>query len=172
MFRTVSYLKFFIIILSLSVFPVDGNGQESLKPRSVLSAGGSSGIIAINGRQYYLQQTTGQQSVAGILINQDYILRQGFIQPIEEEHNKLLKETLPAVTYPNPFTSHMNVSFPGETTGPLDIAIYSLEGKIAFLKKYETGSHIDIDLSSLPPSVYFLKLTIAKKSFYSRIIKL
>lgn len=172
MFRTVSYFKFIILFIFLFVFPDAGNAQESLKPRSVLSAGGSSGIIEINGGQYYLQHTTGQQSVAGLLINQGYILRQGFIQPLEEEHNKLLKETLPAVIYPNPFTSHMSLSFPGEITGPLYVTIYSLEGKIAFLKKYETDSYIDIDLSSLPPSVYFLKLTTLKKSFFSRIIKL
>jgi hypothetical protein len=172
MFYSVKHLRPIFFILYLFILIDTGNGQEALKPRSALSAGGSSGIIMVNGRQYYLQQTTGQQSVTGISVNQGYLLRQGFIQPIEENHNKMLKETMPAVIYPNPFSSNMNVSLIGKTAGPFYITIYSPEGKIAFLKKYETGSHIDIDLSSLPPSVYFLKLTTSKKSYYSRIIKL
>jgi hypothetical protein len=171
MFYSAKHFKLIFITLFLIVFIATGSGQEALRPRSVLGAGGSSGIITVNGRQYYLQQTTGQQSITGISMNQGYLLRQGFIQPVEEEHKKLLKETMPAVIYPNPFSSHMNVSFTEEIAGPVYITIFSLDGKIAFLKKYETGSHIDIDLSSLPPSVYVLRLTTIKKSFDSRIIK-
>jgi len=172
MFCSFKHFKFIFFILSLFVLIDTGNGQEALKPRSTLSAGGSSGIITVSGRQYYLQQTTGQQSVTGISINQGYILRQGFLQPIEEDHKKFLKEPLPAVIYPNPFSSHLNLSFIKETAGPFYVTIYSTDGKISFLKKYETGRQIDIDLSSLPPSVYILRLTTAKKSFYSRVIKL
>jgi hypothetical protein len=172
MFYSAKNFNFIFIILFLIVFIDTGKGQEALKPRSALSAGGSSGIITVNGRQYYLQQTTGQQSVTGISMNLHYMLRQGFIQPIQEEHKKLIKETLPVVIYPNPFSSHMNLSFTEETAGPLYVTIYSPDGKIAFLKKYETGRNIDLDLSSLPPSVYILRLTTSKKSLYSRIIKL
>lgn len=172
MFYSVKHFKLIFIILFLIVFIATGSGQEALRPRSVLGAGGSSGIITVSGRQYYMQQTTGQQSVTGISMNQGYMLRQGFIQPIEEEHKKMLKETLPAVIYPNPFSSHVKLSFTEETTGPLYVTIYSPDGKIAFLKKYGTDRNIDIDLSSLPPSVYILRLTTSKKSFYSRIIKL
>lgn len=168
----VRYFKFIFIILILTVFIGTGNGQEALKPRSAFSVAGSSGIITLNGRQYYLQQTTGQQSVTGIFIRHGYILRQGFIQPISAEHSKLLKEPLPALIYPNPVSSHMKVTFPEETAAPLYVTIYSPEGKTLFLKKYETVSNIEIDLSSLPPAVYFLKLTAAKKSFYTRFIKL
>ncbi len=172
MFCFDKHFKLIFILLFLIVFVDSGKGQEVLKPRSALSAGGSSGIINVNGRQYYLQQTIGQQSITGISMNQGYLLRQGFLQPIEEEHNQLSKETLPVVIYPNPFSSHMNLSFIEKTSGPLYVTIYSLDGKIAFLKKYETGSNIDIDLSSLPPSVYVLRLTTIKKSFYYRVIKL
>jgi hypothetical protein len=172
MSNTGNFLKFIFIILFPFVCIEPGNGQASFKLRSALSAGGSSGIITANGRQYYLQQSTGQQSIIGISQQQGYLLRQGFIQPINQQYNKTLQETLPVVIYPNPFSSHMSVTLPVAPDGHLYVTIYDLSGKIAFFRKYEAARELDLDLSFLPSSVYIIRVNTTTKYFYSRIIKL
>ena len=169
---TVKLLKFIFIILFIFFCPEPGSGQVSYKLRSTLNAGGSSGIITANGRQYYLQQSTGQQSIIGISQKQGYLLRQGFIQPVNGQYNKTVLETLPAIIYPNPFSSHMSVTLPLAPDGHLYVTIYDLTGKIAFFQKYESAGELDLDLSSLPSSVYIIRVSTTTKYFYSRIIKL
>jgi hypothetical protein len=164
-------LKFILIIIFLFLCTDPGSGQVSYKLRSTLSAGGLSGIITANGRQYYLQQSTGQQSIIGISQKQSYLLRQGFIQPINGQYNKTVQETLPASIYPNPFSSHMSVTFPVAPDGHLYITIYDLTGKISFFRKYVADGELDLDLSSLPSSVYIIRVSTTTKYFYSRIIK-
>ncbi len=169
---TVKILKFIFIILFSFVCSEPGTGQASFKLRSAISAGGSSGIITVNGRQYYLQQSTGQQSIIGISQNQGYLLRQGFIQPFNGQYNKTVQETLPAIIYPNPFSSHISVTLPVSPDGHLYVTIYDLGGKIVFFRKYEAAGELDLDLSSLPSSVYIIRVNTTTKYFYSRIIKL
>jgi len=169
---TVKILKFIFIVLFPFICPEPGSGQVSYKLRSTLSAGGSSGIITANGRQYYLQQSTGQQSIIGISQKQGYLLRQGFIQPINGQYNKTVQETLPVIIYPNPFSSHISVIFPVAPDGHLYVTIYDLAGKIAFFLKYVAAVELDLDLSSLPSSVYIIRVSTTTKYFYSRIIKL
>jgi hypothetical protein len=172
MSHTIKILKFLLIILFSCICTVPGIGQVSNKLRSTLSAGGSSGFITVNGRQYYLQQSTGQQSITGISQKQGYLLRQGFIQPVNGQYNKTVQETLPAIIFPNPFSSHMSVTLPVAPDGHLYVTIYDLTGKIAFFRKYVAAGKLDLDLSSLPSSVYIIRINTTTKYFYSRIIKL
>ena len=169
---TVKILKFILIILFPLICTEPGSGQVSYKLRSTLSAGGSSGIMTANGRQYYLQQSTGQQSIIGISQKQGYLLRQGFIQPINGQYSKTVQETLQVIIYPNPFSSHMRVTLPVPSDGHLYVTIYDLSGKIAFFRKYEAAREMELDLSYLPSSVYIIRVNTTTKYFYSRIIKL
>ena len=172
MFYPVKHFKLIFIILFFIVFITTGSAQEALRPRSALSAGGSSGIINVNGRQYYLQQSIGQQSITGISNKQDYLLRQGFIQPIYGYYSQTVQEKLPVVVHPNPFSSHMNINFPEAPAGNLYVTIYDLSGKIVFFQKYEASGVLTLDLSSLSSSVYIIRVNTTTKYFYSRIIKL
>lgn len=166
-------LKIFLIIL-LALFSLQQTtrAQTAVKLRSTLSSSGSSGSFSANGRQYYIQQSTGQLSVIGIAQKHDYLLRQGFIQPLSGTVNQKIIETLPVIISPNPVSAHMVVSFSAVIVDPLYITIYDLYGKIAWFRKYGAARELDLDLTSLPPSVYVIRVNTITKSFYSKIIKL
>ena len=165
-------LNLFLIILLVLFSLLPTRAQTAVKLRSTLSSGGSSGSFSANGRQYYLQQSTGQMSVIGIAQKHDYLLRQGFIQPLYGPANQKTMEPLPVIISPNPVSAHLTVSFSEVIVDPLYITIYDLYGKIAWFRKYEAARELDLDLTSLSPSVYVIRVNTITKSFYSKIIKL
>ena len=171
MSRSARLFRFILVIIPLLIFSIRGTSQEAARLRSTLSAGGSSGVFYANNHAYFIQQSTGQQSVTGISQRPDYLLRQGFIQPYIAKSYRIPPETLPVTIYPNPFDDHIMIS-PDETIrGRIYITIYNLDGRIVFFSKYDDAGARELNLSSLPPSVYVLRINTATSFYHSRIIK-
>jgi hypothetical protein len=76
----------------------------------------------------------------------------------------LVDNTLNNITiYPNPTEGRLNLS---GLTGPVNLEIYSIEGKL--LKHYQSiENFIDLELTS---GLYLLKLTSDQKSIIRKII--
>jgi hypothetical protein len=165
-------LKLFIAILLVLIPSQTIRAQALIKLRSTLSTGGSSKTFTSNGQQYYLQQSIGQSSVTGLSQNKDYLLRQGFIQPLKGSIKTIAAETLPVTLFPNPFSTHIIVSFTGEVSEILYITLYDLNGKIVFLNKYGAAQQLNLDVSALPPAIYFIRVNTPTRYFYSKMIKL
>jgi hypothetical protein len=165
-------LKLFFAIFLVLVSFHSIKGQVLIKLRSTISTAGSSKTFTSNSKQYYLQQSIGQSSVTGLSRNKDYLLRQGFIQPLKGSIKTTAAEALPVTVFPNPFTTNIIVSFTGEVSEILYITLYDLNGKIVYLKKSRATQNIDLDVSSLPPAIYFIRVNTSSGNFYSKLIKL
>jgi len=165
-------LRLFVAILPVLLPLQTLKPQEITKLRSTLSTGGSSGIVTVNNRQYYLQHSIGQSGVTGLSQNIDYQLRQGFIQPLEESVKKIDRITLPSTIYPNPFYERIKISFKEEISDILNITLTDFRGKILFVRKYGATQELNLDLGSLASGLYIIRVNAASKCFNSVIIKL
>jgi hypothetical protein len=165
-------LKVFIVILLALISLQTVKAQTLMKLRSTLSSGGSSKAFTYEDQQYYLQQSIGQSSVTGLSQNNNYLLRQGFIQPLKGSINSIPSGNLPATIFPNPFSANIIVSFTEDIQDILYVTLYDLNGKIVYLKKHEPATELNLDVSSLVPAIYFIRVNTATKWFYSKMIKL
>ena len=167
--------KVFGLLFSTLLILCTGNApaQEAVKLRSALSAGGSSGIYTSKEKVYFIQHCTGQQSLTGTAAGREYLLRQGYIQPPDPAHRIMpLIKSLPVTVYPNPMSDHLNISLTDLPEETIIITILDLRGTPVLQKNCKNDGEIELDLSSLPPAVYTLKISAASRSFHSRIIKL
>ena len=164
-------LKLFLIILPVFI-SLNINAQVPVKLRSALSAGGSSKIVMSDGHQYYLQQSIGQPGITGLSQNNNYQLRQGFIQPLAGSINIMTSGSLQATIFPNPFSENIIISFSEKMPDFLYIALYDLNGKIIYFKKHGASYNLIVDAGYLPPGVYFVRISTTTKYYYSKIIKL
>jgi hypothetical protein len=159
-----------ILLLLLSLQTI--KAQTITKLRSTLSAGGSSNTFMANGKQYYLQHSIGQSSVIGLSHRNNYLLRQGFIQPLEGYNKSIKLASLPGTVSPNPFSEKIIVSFSEEISDDLFVTFYDLNGKIIYFNKYGAAQELNLDVSSLAPAIYLIRVNTTTKCFYSKIIKL
>lgn len=165
-------LRLFTAILLVFISFQTTWAQSLIKLRSTLGTGGSSNTFTLNGQQYYLQQSIGQSSVIGLSRNKYYLLRQGFIQPLKGSIKTNAAESLPVTIFPNPFSNYINVSIGGELSEIVYVTLYDLNGKIVFLKKFGATQQLNLDVSSLPPAIYFIRVNTSCSYFYSKMIKL
>ncbi len=164
-------LKLFFIILPVFI-SLNINAQVPVKLRSALSAGGSSKIVMSDGHQYYLQQSIGQPGITGLSQNNNYQLRQGFIQPLAGSVNNITAGTLQATIFPNPFSENIIISFYEKMPDFLYVAVYDLNGKIVYFKKHGASPELILNAGHLPPGAYFVRISTTTKYYYSKIIKL
>ena len=76
------------------------------------------------------------------------------------------------IVHPNPFTDSVNVYF-GKNVEEVCIEVFSSLGKLVHGKKYQVnGIAIDIDLSTLPTGLYFIKFEGKNIKGASKLIKL
>jgi len=162
------YFTILLALLSLQTI----NSQALVKLRSTLDTGGSSRKFELNGREYFIQQSIGQTSVIGLSQDNNYLLRQGFIQPLKGSAGIITSESLPATVFPNPFSSDITISFTEEISGILYLTLMTMNGKVVFLKKYGDVRELNLDVSSLAPSVYILKVSSGSGYYYSKLVKL
>ena len=76
-------IKLFLGILLMQLSSQTVNSQALIKQRSTLSISGSSKTITSRGQQFYMQDIVGQSGAIGLSQRNNYLLRQGFIQPIK-----------------------------------------------------------------------------------------
>ncbi len=162
-------LLFFILLVLLSFQTV--NSQALIKLRSTVSNGGSSKIFISKGHNYYFQQSIGQSSVIGLSQDNNFLLRQGFIQPLKDSINPIPFEILKAIVSPNPFSENLTVSFAEDISDILYLTLYDLNGKIVYFNKYEANQELNLNLHSLAPAVYLIKVNTSTKCFYAKMIR-
>ncbi|MCU0473667.1 MAG: T9SS type A sorting domain-containing protein [Bacteroidales bacterium] len=165
-------LKLFFAILLVHVSLQTLLAQVPIKLRSTLGASGSSKTFAFEGKQYYLVHSMGQLSVIGLSQNNKYLLRQGFIQPLNSAITVFPLEILLGTVYPNPFSANITVSFAEDVSGILHVTFIDMNGKISYLKTVAAAKEIKLNVESLAPSVYILKVHSTTKCFSSKMIKL
>jgi len=77
--------------------------------------------------------------------------------------------------WPNPFSAGFYVGIPHKFTGEAKMELFSLDGKILFEKTFRTNqaffSFHNAFLMPLKPGFYIIRLTIAGKRYYGKIVK-
>ena len=164
--------KIFFAILLVQVSLQTLLAQVPIKLRSTLGTSGSSKTFTSEGKQYYLVHSMGQSSVIGLSQNNKYLLRQGFIQPLNSAITIFPLEILRATVYPNPFSANITVSFAEDVSGILQVTLVDMKGKISYLKTVAAAKEIKLNVESLAPSIYILMVHSTTKCFSSKIIKL
>jgi len=160
------------IPLLLVLLPIQKiSSQEGIKLRSTFGSTGSSGTFTADNHKYYIQQSIGQYGITGLAQKNGYILRQGFIQPLAGTSGVNALESLPAIIFPNPFSSNITISFSEELSDVLYVTLYDLSGRIVYFKKHSASREIDLDLNSFMPAVYFIRVNTTTRSYYSKVIK-
>lgn len=141
--------------------------------RSTFSSAGVSSNFDENNTTYVIQQSIGQQSITGTSLGNDFILRQGFIQPpIDVVISVPEDNTLAAFIFPNPFKSRITVKFLEEIEAPIDIIVYDVLGRLIVNKKQQVnGLETIIYLDQLASAQYLLSITAGVKQFNASIIK-
>lgn len=165
-------LKLFLAILLVLLSFQTLLAQIPFKLRSTLGASGSSKTLTSKGKQYYLAQSMGQSSIIGLSQNTKYLLRQGFIQPVNSSITIIPSEMLNATVYPNPFSANITVTLGEEVSDNLQIILIDMNGEISYLKTVVAAQEIKLNVESLAPSIYILMVHSTSKCFYSKMIKL
>ena len=164
-------LKLFLLILLVQLPLQTVKCQALIKLRSTISISGSSKTIAIQDQQFYVQQIIGQSGVIGLSKDNNYLLRQGFIQPIESSNNIIASKNLGVTISPNPFPSEIIVSFTEKISDDLYVSLCDLNGKTVYFNKYAATQNINLNFGSLPPALYIIRVYTDKKYYISKLIK-
>ncbi|PHS06686.1 MAG: hypothetical protein COA88_10120 [Kordia sp.] len=147
------------------------NSSQNLV-RSTTGISGSTVEVTSTNKTYVIQQSIGQASTIGAF-NNNYTLRQGFIQP--NILAKIIDEKLPlnlqVKVYPNPFVEYITLSFKNEIKGDIKVALYDLLGRIIVTKSFLSNQLITVKLNKLPSAEYILKVHANRKQFITKIIK-
>ena len=149
------------------------NTSSAYLVRATTGVAGSSENVDFNNKQYVVQQSIGQASVIGTFSDENYTLRQGFIQP-----NVLVKIidiaiplSLEAIIYPNPFVESVTISFSEQITDRVEVAVFDILGRLVFSKSYTANQKVNVEFNNLSVADYILKVTANKKQFIKKIIK-
>ncbi|HEY0054013.1 MAG TPA: IPT/TIG domain-containing protein [Pedobacter sp.] len=90
---------------------------------------------------------------------------QGIIERVINVESRVL-------VYPNPFDKVLNLRLSNNVVQPAIVEIWTLDGKRAFIEKFINHYGIlQLDLSSLRPGIYSMKLTVSNSESLYKIVK-
>jgi len=139
---------------------------------STLGMGGSSNMVNINNKTYYVSQSIGQSSVIGTKINKNYRLLQGYqIGFISVNMESTKENLLKATIYPNPFEESIHISFDETVKEEITIHVYDMTGRELLVKKYPPEQNLNIQLNYISAGFYNLIVNTNNKQFIAKIIK-
>jgi hypothetical protein len=164
-FKTIT-LSLLALILSLSL-----NAQDVSLLRSSLNTGGGSGAVSLRNRSCLVQQSIGQPGSIGLSSSGRYILRQGFLQPMQGLKVKKPAPSSPLQIYPNPFHSRINLRLPDTLTGELLISLNDMYGRLVYSTQESETGMLSIDLPALAPGLYLLRVNTGTHCNSSLLIK-
>jgi len=170
MLRDPVHLKTIILLLLLQLCALNIEGQNISKLRSVTCAGGSSQVLSGNGRRYFFQQSIGQPGITGLSVPSGYIIRQGFIQPLEAFSTDITTGNIVVTIFPNPFSEHIYIIFPEEVS-EANITLLNMNGSIMFMKKYKNIRQAEVDPGEIYPGIYALKVSTGPAFSIIKVIK-
>jgi len=161
---------FFLMFIQ---FTESQNASSKYLVRATTGIAGASENIAINNKQYIVQQSIGQASAIGTFNDSDYIARQGFIQPnvLAKIIDLAIPLSLEATIYPNPFVESVTVSFTEQITDKVEVAVFDILGRLVFSKSYIADQRVNVQFNNLSGADYILKVTANNKQFIKKIIK-
>lgn len=161
------YMKYVILLLLLLLFSISGFSQDL--HHQMLSAQGKS-VVMING--VLVSQTIGQQSAIGNFKN-GFTVGQGFQQSNWKKIvAKNIETNISIITFPNPFISKINFQFSKPITDKIQIAIFDVRGRLIYQQERRANDNVlTIDLESIASSNYLVKLSTAKYTYYTQILK-
>ena len=165
------FLKLFFLILLVQLSFKTVKSQAPIKLRSTLSISGSSKTISFQDKHFLVQQSIGQSSVIGLSQGIDYLLRQGFIQPLKGSNNGIASENLQVTVSPNPFPGEVTVSFTEMIWDDLYISLCDLNGRTVYSNKHAAAQEINLNFGSLQPALYIIRVYTNKKYYISKLIK-
>lgn len=130
------------------------NYAQSLSPNIINSAGGS-----IQGNGMELQWSIGQSGTKTV-IEQDFILTEGFQQPYSTLTSVIdPKEFKSFSVFPNPTTGNLTVSVLDNQIKINSCYIVNTSGKMVLFRPMDVGvQSLNIDVSHFECGVYFLFL--------------
>ena len=166
-------MKTFLLICFCCFFQQQVISQSNQVIRSTTSASGATDIVVQADKIYIIQQSVGQPSVIGTHDNENYILRQGFIQPnvLAKIKEKDVPLDLRLNIYPNPFNEQISLAFKEEVKSEINVVVFDILGRQVFAKNYQPGQHVNVRLDKLSSGEYILKAVANQKQFISKILK-
>jgi hypothetical protein len=160
-----------LFFLQLALLPHSLDAQRLIKLRSVQNLAGSSVILATQTGNCLVEQSIGQHGLIGKVQAGPVLLRQGFIQPPQTILQLDESSSLPIHLAPNPFTSGITISLPEELGGELLLSILDMYGKTIYYSKQEVTPLIKLDLATLEPGIFILRIKTSTGCFVSKLVK-
>ena len=159
-----------ILFVFLLVFTGSIYGQY--QQRSTLGMSGSTSSIEVGDATYYVSASVGQQSVIGTIVNEEYIMRQGFQQPpirvvALPENGNALETTV----YPNPVGSFVTVIIGTPVKSDILSTLYDIQGRDIISTIMAPTQSFQVDMSQLASGTYILKIRVGIDIFSTRLIK-
>lgn len=140
--------------------------------QSIGRAGGSSSV-QVGASNFLVQYSVGQSSVIGTSANENFTLRQGFIQADALYEVNLVPELpLDITLYPNPFRDILQIRFEEELTGQIEFQVIDLNGRILLNEKINSTAQTELNLSSLSQGMYLVHISANNRFYNGRIQKL
>lgn len=145
--------------------------------RETQASSGSTQIINTGARKIIVQQSIGQQSVAGLNKSNFQKLRQGFIQPLLKSNiHRIPYRNLEVLLSPNPTESILNVHFSESIIDHLEIRIIDILGREVYYQNVdglgEKIQRLNLDLGNLSAASYFISFELPGKRIIKKIIKI
>lgn len=149
------------------------NTTSAYLVRTTTGVAGSSENVTINNNAYIVQQSIGQASVIGTFSDENYTVRQGFIQPnvLAKIIDLAIPLSLDAIIYPNPFLESVTISFSEQITDNVEVAVFDVLGRLVFSKSYTANQKVNVQFNNLSAADYILKVTANNKQLIKKILK-
>jgi hypothetical protein len=149
----------------LSVYTaIDKSGQKI----SLTLDGATNYLVELNGKTY----STTKSELTLDLEKGNNVLKVSTdkdCQGIVEKRITLSNEIL---IHPNPFENTLTLSLGDNTSPEATVSISGMDGKIVYNKRsLNQNGLIELDLSSITPGIYTLKLTLNKSDSFYKIMK-
>ncbi len=164
-------MKLFYKILAISLGVFTSTNAQVLK-KQTLGVQGSSHFVYANTTSYYLQQSIGQGSVINTFNQDDYSLRQGFLQPVDASIlTSNLDNELEAAIYPNPFSTEVNIQFGEVISDVVQVTMYDVLGRLVYDTVFSPNQHIIIYLDDFSSGHYLLRVQMQSQLLTAKLIR-
>ena len=147
----------FIISTFIWVFPFALLYAQTLRSQTI----SSSGYFQSN----RLKSVVGENAISKIS-NNNLIVYQGFLRPIEERVLGSSLQEVEILVYPNPTTESITIDSNTEILNA--VKIYSSDGKIVIDKRKNLN---EIDVKSLPSGVFIIEITTSNHVMRKKLLK-
>ena len=145
----------------LLLFPIIGFSQLHHQTLGIAGGSTSSGVI----------YSVGQSSVIGNNMSGEFLITQGFVQPLSDSYYvEDINTNFNVAVYPNPFVNEFEASFDKEYNN-MNVLIQTLSGQTVFRKNYQNNNSIRVDLSGYSGQTYIVTINADGKTFTAKLIK-